>query len=165
MCRYILSTSLWHAAEVSKGKTSSQNLDDKRINFRKVYGPQVNSGISQMLLRSQLEQTFREKSAHICDEEPDAKIYAYHVLHSNYMEVIFGIQALYSNSCFPPDVAHMLHVRTSSYIYLTLSLSLPVPLSHFNSLNFNCKCGVPQRNPPLISVQMNRMYSPVHNNA
>jgi len=57
------------------------------------------------------------------------KIYAYHVLHSNYMQVIFGIQALYSNSCLPPDVAHMLHMPTSSYIYLTLSLSLLVSLS------------------------------------
>jgi hypothetical protein len=106
-----------------------------------------------MLLRSPIEQTFRENCAHICDEDPGAEIYAYHMFHSNYMEVIFGIQALYSNSCLPPDVAHMLHVPTSSYIYLTLSLSLPVSLSHFNSLNFNCKCEVPKRNPPLISVQ------------
>jgi hypothetical protein len=100
----------------------------------------------------------------MCDEDRDTTLHIYHMFHSSYMEVIFGIQALYRDSCLPPDVAHMLHVPTSSYIYLTLSLSLPVSLTHFNSLNFNCKCGVPQRNPPLISVQMNRIVSPVHEN-
>jgi hypothetical protein len=88
---------------------------------------------------------------HIWNEHLDAKINAYHVLYCNYTGVIFGIQALYHNSCMLPDVPHMLHVPPSSYIYLPLSLSLSLSLfpslslslSHFNSLNSNYKCRVP----------------------
>jgi hypothetical protein len=86
--------------------------------------------------RAKLSRRFgKSVCTYVCDEDPDDKIYAYHVLHSNYMEVIFGIQALYSNSCLPADVAHMLHVPTSSYIYLTLSLSLPISLSLISTLS------------------------------
>jgi hypothetical protein len=126
-----------------------------------------------LLLQSQRKQTFRYKGAHISNEHPDAKINAYHVFCSNCTEVIFGIQALYRNSCLPPDVPHMLHVLPSFYIYRTLPLSLclSVSVSHFNCLNFNCKCRVPQRNPPFISqhntsqiTYMNQRFSSAYDN-
>ena len=112
-----------------------------------------------MYVQIQLRQTFRDKSANICNEDTDAKINAYHVFRS---KTTWRLSLVSRHCTVTVACDQMFHIcymclhhpiSISHFLFLSLSASISLCLSHFNSLNFNCKCGVPQRNLPLISVQ------------